>query len=91
MSGVRIKNLQSVKSVIEQRFDEFEFMVDSPNLKTTLYVSSTEFEDAIGMRKHITRWRRWTVCQVGWRRSAKRQAAQSPVTCLYEQLHISLI
>lgn len=53
MSGVRIKDLQSAKSVIEQGFDQFEFVVDSPDPDATLKVSGAELKKAIGTEKHI--------------------------------------
>lgn len=53
MSGVRIKYLQSAKSVIEQGFDQFEFVVDSPDPDATLKVSGAELKKAIGTEKHI--------------------------------------
>ncbi|WP_302304827.1 hypothetical protein [Culturomica massiliensis] len=53
MSGVRIKDLQSAKSVIEQGFDQFEFVVDSPDPDATLNVSDAELKKAIGTEKHI--------------------------------------
>ena len=53
MSGVRIKDLQSAKSVIEQGFDQFEFVVDSPDPDATLKVSGAELKKAIGIEKHI--------------------------------------
>lgn len=51
MSGVRIKDLQSAKSVIEQGFDQFEFVVDSPDPDATLNVSDAELKKAIGTEK----------------------------------------
>lgn len=53
MSGVRIKDLQSAKSVIEQGFDQMEFVVDSPEPDATLKVSGAELKKAIGTEKHI--------------------------------------
>ena len=53
MSGVRIKNLQSAKSVIEQGFDQFEFVVDSPDPDATLKVSGAELKKTIGTEKQI--------------------------------------
>jgi len=53
MSGVRIKDLQSAKSVIEHGFDQFEFVVDSPVPDATLKVSGAELKKAIGTEKHI--------------------------------------
>lgn len=53
MSGVRIKDLQSAKSVIEQGFDQFEFVVDLPDPDATLKVSGAELKKAIGTEKHI--------------------------------------
>ena len=52
MSGVRIKDLQSAKPVIEDHFDEFEFVVDAPNPDTTLRLSGREMKAAIGSPKH---------------------------------------
>ena len=53
MSGVRIKDLQSAKSVIEQGFDQFEFVVDSLDPDATLKMSGAELKKAIGTEKHI--------------------------------------
>lgn len=53
MSGVRIKDLQSAKSVIEHGFDQFEFVVDSHDPDATLKVSGAELKKAIGTEKHI--------------------------------------
>lgn len=39
MSGVRIKNLQSARPLIEQHFDEMEFVIDLPVPDATLNVS----------------------------------------------------
>lgn len=44
MSGVRIKDLQSAKSVIEHGFDQFEFVVDSSDPDATLKVSGAELK-----------------------------------------------
>lgn len=53
MSGVRIKDLQSAKSVIEHGFDQFEFVVDSSAPDATLKVSGAELKKVIGTEKHI--------------------------------------
>lgn len=41
MSGVRIKDLQSGKSVIKQEADQFKFVADSPNYDATLKENRT--------------------------------------------------
>lgn len=46
MSGVRIKNLYSASEVID-KFDEFEFVVDSPDPDSTLKLSGKELKRAI--------------------------------------------
>lgn len=51
MSGVRIKNLESAGEVIEQ-FDEFEFVVDSPDPDSTLKLSGKELKKVVAAVKH---------------------------------------
>lgn len=53
MSGVRIKDLQSAKPLIEQHFDEMEFVVDLPQPDATLKMSGAELKEAVGIKKHI--------------------------------------
>lgn len=53
MSGVRIKNLQSAKPLIEQHFNEMEFVVDLPQPDATLKMSGAELKEAVGIKKHI--------------------------------------
>lgn len=42
MSGVRIKDLQSAKPLIEQHFNEMEFVVDLPQPDATLKMSGAD-------------------------------------------------
>ncbi len=51
MAGVRIKDLQDAKGIVE-RFDDFQFAVDSTNPDTTLRLSGREMKAAIGTPKH---------------------------------------
>lgn len=51
MAGVRIKDLQDAKGIVE-RFDDFQFAVDSTNPDTTLRLSGQEMKAAIGTPKH---------------------------------------
>ena len=51
MAGVRIKDLQDAKGIVE-RFDNFQFAVDSTNPDTTLRLSGREMKAAIGSPKH---------------------------------------
>lgn len=53
MSGVRIKNLQSANPVIDEKFDEFEFVVDAPDPDATLKVSGQALKKALGVQRHI--------------------------------------
>lgn len=53
MSGVRIKDLQSAKPLIEGYFYEMEFVVDLPAPDATLKVSGAELKEAVGLKKHI--------------------------------------
>ena len=51
MAGVRIKDLQDAKGIVE-RFDDFQFAVESTNPDTTLQLSGREMKAAIGTPKH---------------------------------------
>lgn len=51
MAGVRIKDLQDAKGIVE-RFDDFQFAADSTNPDTTLRLSGREMKAAIGTPKH---------------------------------------
>lgn len=51
MAGVRIKDLQDAKGIVD-RFDDFQFAVDSTNPDTTLRLSGREMKVAIGTPKH---------------------------------------
>ncbi len=51
MAGVRIKDLQDAKSVID-KFDVMQFAVDSGNPDTTLRLSGKDLEQVIGTPKH---------------------------------------
>lgn len=51
MAGVRIKDLQDAQGIVE-RFDDFQFAVDSTNPDTTLRLSGREMKAAIGTPKH---------------------------------------
>lgn len=51
MAGVRIKDLQDAKGIVEL-FDDFQFAVDSTNPDTTLRLSGREMKAAIGTPKH---------------------------------------
>lgn len=51
MAGVRIKDLQDAKGIVD-RFDDFQFAVDSTNPDTTLRLSGREMKAAIGTPKH---------------------------------------
>ena len=51
MAGVRIKDLQDAIGFVE-RFDDFQFAVDSTNPDTTLRLSGREMKAAIGTPKH---------------------------------------
>ena len=51
MAGGRIKDLQDAKGIVE-RFDDFQFAVDSTNPDTTLRLSGREMKAAIGTPKH---------------------------------------
>ncbi|CDN30617.1 Phage capsid and scaffold [Mucinivorans hirudinis] len=53
MSGVRIKDLQSAKPLIEGYFDEMEFVVDLPQPDATIKMSGAELKEAVGIKKHI--------------------------------------
>ena len=53
MSGARIKDLQSAKPIIEENFDNMQFVVDLQNPDSTLKVSGEELKKAIGAQKHI--------------------------------------
>ena len=51
MAGVRIKDLQDAKSVID-KFDEMQFAVDSGNPDTTLRLSGKDLKQVIGTPRH---------------------------------------
>jgi hypothetical protein len=51
MSGVRIKDLQDAKGVIEQ-FDEMQFAVDSATPDATMRLSGSDLKEVIGMPGH---------------------------------------
>lgn len=51
MAGVRIKDLQDAQGIVE-RFDDFQFAVDSTSPDTTLRLSGREMKAAIGSPKH---------------------------------------
>lgn len=51
MSGVRIKNLESASEVIG-KFDEFEFVVDSPDPDSTLKLSGKDLKKVVAAVKH---------------------------------------
>ena len=51
MAGVRIKDLQGAKGIVE-RFNDFQFPVDSTNPNTMLRLSNREMKAAIGTPKH---------------------------------------
>ena len=51
MAGVRIKDLQDARSVID-KFDEMQFAVDSGNPDTTLRLSGKDLKQVIGTPKH---------------------------------------
>lgn len=51
MAGVRIKDLQDAKSVID-KFDDMQFEVDSSNPDTTMKLSGKELKGVIGTPKH---------------------------------------
>jgi hypothetical protein len=51
MAGVRIKDLQDAKGVIE-KFDEMQFAVDSGSPDTTLRLSGKDLKGVIGTPKH---------------------------------------
>ncbi|MFR9495587.1 MAG: hypothetical protein SNG81_04345 [Rikenellaceae bacterium] len=53
MSGVRIKELQSAVPLIEDNFDEMEFVVDLPEPDSTLKISGKHLKEAVGTQKHI--------------------------------------
>ncbi|MFR9505672.1 MAG: hypothetical protein SNI32_06285 [Rikenellaceae bacterium] len=52
MSGVRIKDLQSGAPLVEEHFDQMEFVVDSPATDSTLRLSGEELKEAVGLQKH---------------------------------------
>ena len=51
MAGVRIKDLQDAKGIVD-KFDDFQFAVDSSNPDTTMRLSGKEVKKAIGTAKH---------------------------------------
>lgn len=51
-SSVRIKSLQSAKPILDEKFDEFQFVVDAPNPDSTLKLSGAELKEAIGVQNH---------------------------------------
>jgi hypothetical protein len=51
MAGVRIKDLQDAKCVID-KFDEMQFAVDSDTPDTTLRLSGKDLKEVIGTPKH---------------------------------------
>ncbi len=53
MDGARIKDLQSAKPLIEEHFDEMQFVVDIADPDATLQLSGAELKEAVGTRKHI--------------------------------------
>ena len=57
-----MKDLQSVKSVIEYGFDQFEFMVDLPDPDATLKVLGAELKKLSKRRSISTHLRKWMVC-----------------------------
>lgn len=52
MPSIRIKNLQSASPLIEQQFNEMQFVVDLDEPDTTLKVSGAELKEAVGVQKH---------------------------------------
>jgi hypothetical protein len=81
MAGVRIKDLQDAKSVID-KFDEMQFAVDSGNPDTTLRLSGKDLKAVIGTPKQHTH----PVEEVdglpgGLRRNSTPPEARSPATC----------
>ncbi len=52
MAGVRIKDLQDAKGLLEQ-FDQMQFAVDTVMPDTTQKLSGKSIKDAIGVPKHI--------------------------------------
>lgn len=51
MAGVRIKDLQDAKGIID-KFDDIQFAVDSNNPDTTLKLSGKELKKVIGTPQH---------------------------------------
>ncbi len=51
MAGVRIKDLQDAKGLVD-KFDDFQFAVDSGNPDTTMRLSGKELKGVIGTPKH---------------------------------------
>ena len=51
MAGVRIKDLQDAKGIVN-KFDEFHFAVDSNNPDTTMKLSGKDLKQAVGTPKH---------------------------------------
>ena len=52
MSSIRIKNLQSASPLIEQQFNEMQFVVDMDEPDTTLKLSGAELKEAVGAKAH---------------------------------------
>ena len=51
MAGVRIKDLQDAKGIVN-KFDDFHFAVDSDNPDTTMKLSGKDLKQAVGTPKH---------------------------------------
>ena len=73
MAGVRIKDLQDAKGIVE-RFDNFQFAVDSTNPDTTLRLSGREMKAAIGSPKHTHAIEEGF--PANWRRNSTKRAAR---------------
>lgn len=52
MSAIRIKNMQSASPLIEQQFNEMQFVVDINEPDTTLKLSGAELKEAVGVQAH---------------------------------------
>lgn len=75
MAGVRIKDSEDAKGIVE-RFDDFQFAVESTNPDTTLQLSGREMKAAIGTPKHTHAIEEVWDFPVSWRRNSTKRAAR---------------